>query len=289
MKLPSLFNTLSVGAFTLLGVTLAAQTAPSSASAPPRERVSLNAGWTFYKYAQAEDADDLIYDVRPEVVDAEDARPADAKPTEAVAVEAHQPVLKPWILPTGNRFLTDPARHHIRPEGNPGHDFPFVQADFDDTAWEPVTLPHDWAIAGPFMAGDDAPVGGGMGRLPSPGVAWYRKSLDIPASDAGKSLFLEVEGAMSYAMSYAMVWLNGHWVGGWPYGYTSWQVDLTPYIVSGGVNQLAILPTLLAGILGVDSTATSGSPRPNPCMSANGEPRSSLRPFPPPRPPSASP
>ncbi len=75
-----------------------------------------------------------------------------------------------------------------------------------------------------------------MGRLPSPGVGWYRKNLDIPAADAGKSIFLDVDGAMSYAA----VWLNGKFVGGWPYGYASWRVDLTPYAVPGGKNQLAI-------------------------------------------------
>jgi beta-galactosidase len=41
-------------------------------------------------------------------------------------------------------------------------------------------------------------------------------------------------------MSYAMVWLNGQLVGGWPYGYSSWRLDLTPYIIPGGENQLAI-------------------------------------------------
>ncbi len=75
-----------------------------------------------------------------------------------------------------------------------------------------------------------------MGRLPSNGVAWYRKKIDIPASDAGKSIFLDIDGAMSYAM----VWLNGNLVGGWPYGYASWRVDLTPFVKPGGINQLAI-------------------------------------------------
>ena len=201
-----------------------------------RERISINEDWRFFKYESADQADDLIYDVRPEVIDAEDARPADAKPTEAVDVEATQRVLKPWILPTGNDFISDPAKRHVRPEGNPGSDFPFVQAGFDDDAWEQVDLPHDWAIKGPFLEGPKAAVGGGMGRLPSPGVAWYRKKLDIPASDAGKSIFLDVDGAMSYAM----VWLNGYLVGGWPYGYSSWRLDLTPHVVLGGENQLAI-------------------------------------------------
>jgi beta-galactosidase len=75
-----------------------------------------------------------------------------------------------------------------------------------------------------------------MGRLPSPGVAWYRKKLDIPPSDAGKRIFLDVDGAMSYAM----VRINGNLAGGWPFGYTSWRVDLTPYIKPEGENQLAI-------------------------------------------------
>jgi beta-galactosidase len=75
-----------------------------------------------------------------------------------------------------------------------------------------------------------------MGRLPSPGVGWYRKKLDILATEAGRSIFLDVDGAMSYAA----VWLNGRLVGGWPYGYNSWRLDLTPYVVAGGENQLAV-------------------------------------------------
>ncbi len=79
-------------------------------------------------------------------------------------------------------------------------------------------------------------VGGGMGRLPVNGVAWYRRKLNIPASDRGKSIFLDIDGAMSYAM----VWLNGQLVGGWPYGYNAFRLDLTPYIKIAGSNQLAI-------------------------------------------------
>jgi beta-galactosidase len=201
-----------------------------------REISTINAGWTFFKYRTASEADALIYDVRPAVADAEDDRSADEQPTDAVGVEADGSVLKPWILPTGNDFIGDPAARHARPEGDPGSDFPFVQRGFDDTAWQRVDLPHDWAISGPFLTGAAVGVGGGMGRLPSPGVAWYRRKLELASADAGKSVFLDVDGAMSYAM----VWLNGHLVGGWPFGYASWRVDLTPYMVPGGENQLAI-------------------------------------------------
>jgi beta-galactosidase len=213
-----------------------AQTAATARDGVHRQRISINENWRFFKHDTISESDSLIYDVRPEVKDREDDKPADAKPTQAKEVAATQMVLKPWILPTGNEFIKDHAKRHVRPEGHPGGDFAFVQNDFDDSSWERVNLPHDWAIKGPFFEGSDPEVGGGMGRLPSHGVAWYRTKLDIPASDAGKSIFLDVDGAMSYAM----VWLNGKLVGGWPFGYTSWRVDLTPYVVPGAENQLAI-------------------------------------------------
>ena len=201
-----------------------------------RERISISPNWYFYKYNSITESDDLKYEVRPEIQDQNDGKEADSKPTEAVKVETTKEALKEWILPTGNRFIKDPAKRHLRPAGNAGRDFRFVKHDFDDSSWEQVDLPHDWAIKGPFYKGGDAEVGGGMGRLPIHGVAWYRKKLDIGASDAGKSIFLDIDGAMSYAM----VWLNGHLVGGWPYGYNSWRLNLTPYMVPGGENQLAI-------------------------------------------------
>lgn len=227
----------SIGYLVLLGCIPAfTQTVTTSDSSVHRGRISINEDWRFYKYDSMEEVDDLVYDVRPEVKDTNKVVVADEMPTEAVGIESKQTVLKPWVLPSGNSFVKDSAKHHIRPEGSPGKDFPFVQNGFDDSSWEKVNLPHDWAIKGPFLKGWDAEVGGGMGRLPSPGVAWYRKKLDIPALDKGKSIFLDVDGAMSYAL----VWLNGKLVGGWPYGYASWRVNLTPYVSPGGENQLAI-------------------------------------------------
>lgn len=208
----------------------------SASDTSSRERICINEDWLFYKYATDSQADNLIYDSRPAISDRRDDRVADSKPTEAVKAESFRDVLKPWILPTGNRFIRDPSRRHIRPEGDPGSDFPFVSNSFDDSGWEVTDLPHDWAIKGPFLEGPDAIVGGGMGRLPINGVAWYRRKLEIPAGDEGRSVFLDVDGAMSYTI----VWLNGHLAGGWPYGYNSWRLDLTPYIIPGGDNQLAI-------------------------------------------------
>jgi beta-galactosidase len=148
-------------------------------------------------------------------------------------VRATSPVtLKQWILPSGNDFIKVPSRRFERPQGNPGEDSPYVQAEFDDSSWQKINLPHDWAIEGPFTRKG----GGGMGRLPSDGVGWYRKKLLIPSEDAGKCIYLDVDGAMSYAT----VWLNKQLVGGWPYGYSSWRLNLTPFIKSGVENQLAI-------------------------------------------------
>jgi beta-galactosidase len=206
-------------------------------AAPAHERISINDNWRFTKGDPTNSTASLLYDIRPDVKDRRDDKAADSEPTEAEKIAAtNQTVLKPWILPTANAFIKDAANRHKRPEGNWSNRVSCVQPDFDDSSWQRLNLPHDWAIEGPFNVNRADGVGGGMGRLPSSGIGWYRKKLDLPASDAGKSIFLDVDGAMSYTM----VWLNGNLVGGWPYGYASWRLDLTPYIKPGGENQLAI-------------------------------------------------
>jgi len=206
----------------------------NEAAAMPRERLSLDQGWRFQPGDPPGVDGQFDYDVRPLVQDNEDGKAADARPQRASSPHGgDKTVLRPWILPTANALIADPARRHARPPGNPGGDLPFVQRDFDDSAWRRVDLPHDWAIAGPFLV--DGPYGG-MGRLPSWGVGWYRRTLDIPASDRGRRIALEIDGAMSYAS----VWCNGRLLGGWPYGYSSWQLDLSDCLHYGDRNQVAI-------------------------------------------------
>jgi len=217
----------------LQGLVLLSAFVAAADAAPPRERTRLDTGWRFHQGDPPGIDGRLDYDVRPEIAQSADGKVADARPDEAVRIDTNRPVLKPWILPSANRLIKDPAMRHARPQAEPDVDVAFAKHDFDDGAWDAVTLPHDWAIAGPFIA--DGPYGG-MGRLPSWGIGWYRRTLDIPASSAGRSVFLDVDGAMSYAS----VWLNGRLVGGWPYGYNSWRLDLTPYVAFGGPNQLAI-------------------------------------------------
>ncbi len=230
-----------VAGLALAGILAAVGTGAFSHAAPAadvpatvRERISLNADWRFHRGdPPGANSDNLLYDVRP----APGGRGAVERPaefTEAAAKlgPASHPLLKPFILPTGNRFIQDAGRRYVRPAGEPGGDVSYARAEFDDNGWQRVTLPHDWAIGGLFNSTGS----GGMGRLPSAGIGWYRKKLNILPSDAGKSIFLEIEGAMSYAA----VWLNGKLVGGWPYGYASWLLDLTPYVAPGRNNELAI-------------------------------------------------
>jgi beta-galactosidase len=218
-----------------LGLTLAALLPLASWAA---ERHSINNGWRFQRGDPQGYSTQLQYDVRPDIKQSADGKVADARPDEAEKVQhPAEGLLKPWILPNGNAFVADPARRAQRPGADPAALLaappPLLAAGFDDRDWRAVTLPHDWAIEGPFLA--TGPYGG-MGRLQTWGPAWYRKKLDIPARDKGKSIFLDIDGAMSYAT----VWLNGRLVGGWPYGYNSFRLDLTPYVTPGGMNQLAI-------------------------------------------------
>lgn len=68
------------------------------------------------------------------------------------------------------------------------------------------------------------------------GIGWYRKTLDIPVTWKGKKIFAEFDGAMSHAR----VYLNGQFIGEWPYGYASFGFELTDKIAFGGKNLLAV-------------------------------------------------
>jgi beta-galactosidase len=219
----------------LAGISLSAAEQVTS----PRQRILIDDHWRFIKGDPTNETVNLLYDVRRQqsvrrLAEAEaDGNSGANESAKADEINSSLPtVIKQWILPSGNDFIKDASRRFTRPAGNPGEGVSYVQPGFDDSSWRLINLPHDWAIEGPFIRSG----GGSMGRLPSPGVGWYRKKLDIPAADAGKSLFLDVDGAMSYST----VWLNGQLVGGWPFGYASWRVDLTPYAKPGGENVLVI-------------------------------------------------
>ena len=121
---------------------------------------------------------------------------------------------------------------------------------FDDSQWDTIEVPHDWAIYGPFDENNDIYETivyedgetvpqirrGRTGGLPYMGVGWYRKSFDVPANAKNKKLFVEFDGAMSHAK----VYFNGAYIGEWPYGYTSFTFELTKHIKFGEENILAV-------------------------------------------------
>jgi beta-galactosidase len=104
--------------------------------------------------------------------------------------------------------------------------------EFDDSMWRTLDLPHDWGVEGPFR--DDLP--GDTGKLPWKGIGWYRKRFNVAASDQGKRLFIDFDGAMADAR----VWLNGQYVGTWPFGYQPFRLELTPFVKFGAENVLAV-------------------------------------------------
>lgn len=91
--------------------------------------------------------------------------------------------------------------------------------------WKAVTLPHDWAIEGPFSRENNARTGG----LPTAGTGWYRKHFTIPQSVLSKSVKIEFDGAMEHSS----VWVNGEFVGYRPYGYIGFSYDISKFLKTG--------------------------------------------------------
>ena len=102
----------------------------------------------------------------------------------------------------------------------------------DQKEWKSVRVPHDWAIAGPF----DKDADGNTGKLPWKGVGWYRREIELPPDAAGKFVALRFGGVMSNPE----VFLNGEKVGGWDYGYMSFEVDVSAKVKFGERNELLV-------------------------------------------------
>ncbi len=104
--------------------------------------------------------------------------------------------------------------------------------DFDDEEWRTLDVPHDWGVEGPFR--DD--LSNDTGKLPWQGIGWYRRRFTVPEADQGRRIFIDFDGAMANAK----VYLNGQEVGGWPYGYQPFRLELTPHVRFGSQNVLAV-------------------------------------------------
>ncbi len=108
-----------------------------------------------------------------------------------------------------------------------------INPDFNDSLWESVDLPHDWAISGPFDSPESA---GHTGKLPWKGEGWYRKTFELPADANDKQFQLLFDGIMANPTIY----VNGEKVGSWRYGYNSFWVDATKAVKFGEKNILTI-------------------------------------------------
>ena len=97
------------------------------------------------------------------------------------------------------------------------------QVDYNDSFWRRLDVPHDWAIEGDFYAGN--PSGAGGGALPG-GVGWYRKHFSL---DKVEKVFIEFDGVYMNST----VYVNGQEVGFRPYGYSSFEYDITPFVHEG--------------------------------------------------------
>ena len=141
------------------------------------------------------------------------------------------------LLETGWKFTREDSQQFSHPE-------------YDDSAWQTVRIPHDWAIYGPFSINNDKQNvaitqdgqkeamehAGRTGGLPFVGPGWYRLDFEAPEYAEGKSCRLIFDGAMNNAD----VYINGHHAAFWPYGYNSFIVDATPYMKPGETNHLAV-------------------------------------------------
>src|SRR5215203_631994 len=103
----------------------------------------------------------------------------------------------------------------------------------DDSKWRQLDLPHDWSIEGEFS--EKHPSGTGGGALPG-GLGWYRKVFMIPAAARRALVFVEFDGVYRNSE----VWINGHYLGKRPYGYSSFEYELTQHLVYGGRNVIAV-------------------------------------------------
>lgn len=113
-----------------------------------------------------------------------------------------------------------------------------IMPEFDDSSWQKVSLPHDWAVDLPYSP--EASHSHGYKcigwRYPENSVGWYRKHIEIPAEDKGKQFFIEFEGIYRDSE----VFCNGFYLGGERSGYASSVYTLTPYLNYGGDNVIAV-------------------------------------------------
>jgi hypothetical protein len=176
-----------------------------------RERLLLDFGWRFHSGDPADAGDQFAY---PEVKD----------------------LAKTWPAQIGEADkLTDDLPNPVTT--NLGGNVSWVQPGHDDHDWRSLDLPHDWAVELPFSP--DADLKHGFKDLdPAKGatIGWYRRTFDLPATDQGKSIWIEFDGVFRNSM----VWLNGQCLGRHVSGYTGARYDIGRAAKFGGRNVLVV-------------------------------------------------
>ncbi len=113
-----------------------------------------------------------------------------------------------------------------------GDDTAAKQPAYNDASWRTLNLPHDWSIEGSFN--ESHPATFNQGALPT-GIGWYRKTFTLPQRAKGKNIYINFDGVYRNSK----VWINGHYLGLRPNGYSSFRYDLTPHLKAGS-NTIAV-------------------------------------------------
>ena len=201
----------SIGLIPIIALAMFASGIVSAAESP-RERLLMDFGWRFHLGDAPDAGNKFDY---PEVSDLTKTH------VDEIGLEGE--------LATN---LPDPVASNL------GGDVSFVQPKFNDGRWRLLDLPHDWAVELPFDEKADMkhgfkPVGPGF---PQNSIGWYRREFNLPASDKGKSLWLEFDGVYRNSL----VWLNGHCLGRHLSGYSGFRYDISRFANCGGKNELVV-------------------------------------------------
>ncbi len=109
----------------------------------------------------------------------------------------------------------------------------YKDTNFNDSKWRMLSLPHDWAIEGSFDKTNPSEASGAY--LPG-GIGWYRKTFTLPDSFKSKKIFIQFDAIYMNSE----VWINGQFLGRYPYGYSLIEYDLTGLAKPGQTNIMAV-------------------------------------------------
>ncbi|MFL6698745.1 MAG: beta-galactosidase GalA [Vitreoscilla sp.] len=138
-----------------------------------------------------------------------------------------------WLFHLGE-VPTDPVRGHGSSyyNGKADGSWGAATADFDDSGWRRLDLPHDWAVEAPFDPKENASQG-----YRHRGIGWYRRYVQLPVSDRGRHIELQLDAVATNST----VWINGIVVNRNWSGYNGRNIDVTPYLRYGEeVNTIAV-------------------------------------------------